>query len=107
MNEIVLTREQAQVWLGERGVYKDAKDLLVYKDWVIVLHRDYMDMDCYQVDWSDLYAEPWDELELPVEIVFPDNFPLPFGQEQIDNVKKISGAMEKMIEEYNAYVATL
>ena len=100
----LISQEQAQTWLGERGICKEPKDLLTYKDWVIVLDRDYMDMDCYHMDSSNLYAEAWDELKLPVEIVFPSHFPLPFGKEQVDNVKKISTAMEEMIEEFKEYI---
>jgi len=105
----LISQEQAQTWLGERGIYKELKDLLTYKDWVIVLDRDYVEaanqvMDCYHMDSSNLYAEAWDELKLPVEIVFPSHFPLPFGKEQVDNVKKISTAMEEMIEEFKEYI---
>jgi len=99
------TLADAQNWLGDRGVYKDSEDLLVYKDWVIVLHRDFMDMNCYHVDWNNLYAEPWDDLKLPVDIVFPKERPT-FAQ-AIKNVKIIAPAMDKMIKEYNEYVATL
>ena len=97
-NEVTITRSDAQNWLGDRGIFEDSENLLVYKDWVIVLHRDFMDM-------SNLYAEAWDDLELDVEIVFPKERPT-FAQ-AIKNVKIIAPAMDKMIKEYNEYVATL
>lgn len=104
-SEVTVTRSDAQNWLGDRGIYKDSEDILVYKDWVIVLHRDFMDMNCYHVDWNNLYAEAWDDLELDVEIVFPRERPT-FAQ-AIKNVKIIAPAMDKMIKEYNEYVAKL
>ena len=101
-----ITRSDAQDWLENRGVWIQSKeDLLVYKNWVIVLHRDFMDMNCYHVDMDNLYAEPWDDLKLPVDIVFPQIRPT--LAQAIKNVKIIAPAMDKMIKEYNEYVETL
>ena len=84
--------EEAQNWLGERGVYKEKKDIEVIGRWALVIWRDYNEVQCYDLDSSNLYAEAWDEMP------YEDS---PFI---LNNAKRTINRLEEIDKEYDKYL---
>lgn len=87
-----ISKQEALHWLGDRGVSVLPNDIRTYNDWALVIHRDYKDIDCYKVDWDNLYAEPWDNLDYNNSSFKPKN------------EERTKEAVEKMEREYKKYL---